>query len=176
MDTRNYRNGSMIVGVLLIVLGVVFFAVTQGAFGISWENMWPLFPALFGLVVLALAFTAHSPTSRALLVAGGTIPFLIGLFFFATTTGVLSWEDQGILWPVYPLIVGVACIAAYFASDREQPWYLWPGGICALVGAAFLTITLTGTPYSYFDKIWPLFLILAGVLLMVVPRARHIGT
>ena len=49
---------------------------------------------------------------RAGLVIGGTIPLLVGAFFFATTIGILSWEDQGRLWPVYLLIVGVAFFRA----------------------------------------------------------------
>ena len=97
---------------------------------------------------------------------------LLGTFFFATTTGVLSWSDQGSLWPIYPLIVGVAFFAAYFASGREQAGYLVPGAILSLVGLVFLGITLTGASYDYIGKIWPIFLIIAGVILLVGPRLR----
>ena len=63
-----------------------------------------------------------------------------------------------------------AVVAAYFASGREQPGYLVPGTILSLVGLVFLGITLTGASYDYIGKFWPIFLIIAGVLLLVGPR------
>jgi hypothetical protein len=122
-----------------------------------------------GAALLLPAFSTSDPKRRGGIVVGGTIPLLVGAFFFATTTGLLSWSDQGSLWPIYPLVVGVAFFAAFFASNHH-PGYLVPGAILVLVGLVFGAITLTNTPYSYIGKIWPIFLIIGGLLVLIVPR------
>src|SRR5437868_1840728 len=127
MDSKQYNYGGVISGAVLIVLGLVFLAATQGFLDLDWGNIWPVLPMLAGAAILAQAFLTDDKKRRAGLWLGGTIPLLVGAFFFATTTGILSWSDQGTLWPVYPLIVGVAFFAAYFASGREQAGLAIPG-------------------------------------------------
>jgi hypothetical protein len=173
MDNRTYRNSSLVGGLLLIVLGLIFFFVTQGTFGLDWSNFWPLIPMIAGVGMLVMAFVADNPKERAGWVIWGTIALLVGAFFMITTTGILSWEDQGTLWPVYPLIVGVAFLAAYVTTGLSQPGFLVPGVILTLVGLVFLGIVFTGSSYDYAGKIWPIFLIIAGILILVLPRARH---
>ena len=90
-----------------------------------------------------------------------------------TTNGILSWSDQGTLWPIYPLVVGLAFLAAYLASGFKMIGYLIPGVILSLVGLVFLGIYWTGAPYEYIGNIWPIFLILAGVLILFLPRVRR---
>jgi hypothetical protein len=175
MESRYYRNGSVISGVMLIMLGLIFFAATQGAFGLDWGNMWPLFPALAGLAMLVMALVADNPKARVGWVLPGTIALLMGGFFVATTSGILSWSDQAVLWPIYPLVVGVAFLAAYVASGFREPGYLIPGAIISLAGLAFLGIMLTGTSYAYIGQIWPIFLILAGVLILILPRMKRMS-
>jgi hypothetical protein len=172
MDTKENNYGGAIGGAILIVLGLVFLAATQGFFSLDWGTIWPLFPMLAGAAGLAQAFLVEDRNRPAGLVLGGMIPLLVGAFFFATTMGLISWSDQGTLWPVYPLIVGVAFFAAYFVSGREQPAYLVPGAILSLVALVFLGIMLTGSSYSLIGRFWPLFLIIAGVLLLIAPRLR----
>lgn len=174
METRNNNLGSLIPGIVLIVLGLVFFAATQGAFNLNWGTIWPAFIMIGGAAVLLQAFLTPDPRRRAGLVLGGTIPLLIGAFFFATTTGLLDWSAQGTLWPIYPLIVGVAFFAAYLTSGLTQTGYVVPGAILTLVGLVFLGVALVGS-YDIMGKIWPIFLILAGVLVLVAPQARRLN-
>ena len=161
MDTRQRDAGTTIGGLVLIVLGVVFFVVTQGAFDLDWGNIWPIFPTLGGLLLLAMAFFSQSATQRNSLVFAGTIPLLLGFFFFATTRDILSWG----LWPIYPLVVGVAFMAAYFSSGFTQRNYLIPGFILVAVGMVFMGIVLADA-YDVLSRIWPIFMIIAGVLLL----------
>jgi hypothetical protein len=173
MNTKQYSNSSVIGGILLIALGLVFFAVTQGFLNLSWGNIWPAFLVIVGVVALAQGFATDDPKRRTGQVFGGTLLTLLGGFFFATTLDLISWGDQGSLWPIYPLIVGVSFFAAYFASGREQNGYLIPAAILTLVGVVFLAFILTGTSYALIGKLWPLFLIIGGVLMLVAPRARQ---
>src|SRR6476620_5412229 len=134
MESKNYRNGSLIGGLALIVLGLVFFAVEQGAFELDWGMAWPFFGILAGLAMLVMALIADNPRARAGWVFPGTIALLLGVFFLLTTNGILSWSDQGTLWPIYPLVVGLAFLAAYLASGFRMIGYLIPGAILSLVG------------------------------------------
>ena len=173
MESKNYSKSSVVGGVVLILLGLIFFVAEQGMFGLDWGSIWPLFPMALGVGLLAMAVVADNPRARAGLVLPGTIALLLGAFFMATTTGILSWSDQGTLWPVYPLIVGVSFLTAYLASGFAQIGYLIPGVILSLVGLVFLGITWAGVSYDYIGKIWPIFLILAGVLILFLPRTRR---
>lgn len=169
METRQVTNGTTIAGIVLILLGIVFFVATQGVFDLNWGTIWPVFPILAGVGILAIAFTADTNAARSGLVIGGTIPLLVGAFFFAITLGLFQWGDMGTLWPVFPIIVGLAFLAAYFAGDREQPGLLWPAAIIGITGLVFLAITGTSVGYGVIAQLWPLLLIAAGVL-MLVPR------
>jgi hypothetical protein len=169
MQTRQVSNGATVAGIILIVLGVVFFVATQGVFDLDWSNIWPIFPMLVGAGIIAIAFTADNPGARAGAVIGGTIPLLVGAFFFAVTMGAFQWGDMGTLWPVFPIIVGLAFVAGYFAGNREQPGLLWPAAIIGGIGVIFLIITATSVGYGIITQLWPLVLIAAGVL-MLIPR------
>jgi hypothetical protein len=173
METRTQNYASMVGGIVLILLGIIFFAVTQGAFDLNWGSIWPIFPMLAGLGLIMLGFTTESPQSRGALVFSGSIPLLVGAFFFATTTGIFSRGDQGTLWPVYPLIVGVAFFAGYLASGMRNVYFLIPGAMLVLVSLVFFAVTLTDS-YDLLGKLWPIFLIAAGVLILVAPAARRV--
>jgi hypothetical protein len=67
---------------------------------------------------------------------------------------------------VFPLIVGVAFFAAYFASGRQQWYYLIPASACTLVAVVFGGLLWSGASYSVLGQVWPIFLIIAGVLLL----------
>lgn len=163
---KSFESINTAVGVLLILLGLVFFVVTQGAFDLNWRTAWPVFPFIAGVFLLVLAYTSPNLYRRGGLVLGGTIPLLIGIFFFMTTTGLLSRNDMDKLWPVFPMIVGIAFFAAYLASERQQWYYLIPGSACTLVGVVFAALLWSGASYSVIGQVWPIFLILAGVLLL----------
>ena len=117
METRQVSNGATVAGIILIVLGIVFFVVTLGAFDLTWSNM-------------------------------------------------------GTLWPVFPIIVGLAFVAGYFAGGREEPGLLWAAAIIGGIGLVFLFITGTAVGYGVLAQLWPIALIILG-LLMLVPRIRR---
>ncbi|HYP41097.1 MAG TPA: hypothetical protein VEX13_12130 [Chloroflexia bacterium] len=171
MNVRPYNNGNMIAGVALILLGLIFFAATQGAFNLNWGTIWPAFPMLAGALGLFQAFTTGDPKRRSGLVFAGTIPFLVGVFFFTITLGLFSWGDMATLWPMFPLIVGVAFFAGYLASGQEEKNFLVPAIALTGLGVVLLAVLQIGGSYSAIAKLWPIFLIIAGVL-MLVPGLR----
>src|SRR5438105_1092480 len=116
MNTKQYTNNNIAGGILLIALGLIFFAATQGVLNLDWGNIWPAFVMLPGVIGIGQAFAVQDSKRRAGQVFGSAILILLGAYFFATTMGVLSWG----LWPIYPLIVGVAFLAAYITSGFEE--------------------------------------------------------
>jgi hypothetical protein len=163
---RRYQSTNPAIGVLLILMGLAFFGVTQGAFDFNARTTWPVFPIMAGVALLALAYTGGNLWRRAGMVLGGTIPLLVGVFFLLFNTGFLPNEMRR-LWPVFPLIVGVAFFSAYFASEGQQRFYLIPGSVLTLVALIFGAILWSGHSYGSIGQVWPIFLILAGVLLLL---------
>jgi hypothetical protein len=151
MNTRNFNTVGVMGGALLILLGLVFFAATQGIFGLTWGNIWPIYPVILGLLPLGQAFATSDPARRGWLAASGTFLILLGLYFFTFTLDYFAWGDQGTLWPVYVLIGGVALLAGYVASRFEKYAYLVTGGIITAAGALLLAGSLSGVLYNWFD-------------------------
>lgn len=164
---KSLDNTNTAIGVLLILMGLAFFVVTQGVVDLNWRTIWPVFPTITGVFLIALAYTSPNLQRRAGLVLSGTTPLLVGVFFFLMNTGVLSRSDMGKLWPVFPLIVGIAFFAAYFVSERQQRFYLIPGAILTLVALVFGALLWSGGSYGTIGQVWPIFLIIAGVLLLL---------
>jgi hypothetical protein len=174
METRQYNAGSMIGGALLIVLGLIFLAFTQNLFGLEWSDVgsfWPFFPMLGGLFLIVPALAVRNSSARGSMVFAGSVPFLVGLFFLSITRGFFTWGDHETLWPVHPLIVGVSFLLGYAASGFKHVYFLAPGLIITTVALVFFAITLTAS-YDVLGTFWPLFLILAGLALLI-PTARR---
>lgn len=170
MSSDSTNSAKLIGGILLIVLGLIFFGMTQGLLNVSWGALWPIFLVVGGIVGLTRAFETDSPTRRAGAVLGSSIVLLMGAFFFATTLGLLAWDDHKALWPVYPLIVGIALLAGYFASGRVRANFLTAGLVVSAASLVFLVLSLTSTSYSTLGRLWPLFLIAVGIMLVVQQR------
>lgn len=180
MDSKQMRGSSVTVGLVLIVLGLFFFATTQGIipgtwFNLNWEVIWPVMMIMLGAAIFVGALSRVGQP-RAAAATFGSLVVLLGAFFFATTVGFISWEDQGRLWPIYPLTLGVALLIGYLMSGLEQRGYLISGLLVASIGLVLLVVALTNT-YLYLSQIWPLALMFLGVLMIVrrptqTPRHR----
>lgn len=191
METRRSNNGYLVAGLLLILLGGVFLVATFGVAGLNWDTIWPVFIMLVGLGPLVTAFTEHQddPRRRALPVMISSFLLMLGVFFFATTLEYFSWSDQGKLWPVYIIIIGIAALAGYLASGLNRFEYLATGIVLSLVGGGFLAATLFGAldniHWAWFDNIstwfegswaatwWPIFPIAVGLILLAASAMTH---
>jgi len=153
MKSRQYTdNTGLLGGAVLIMLGFVFFFATTGLFGLDWGNFWPVFLTIAGLCFIVAAFMAQ-PGNRPGYVVVGVILILLSMFFFATTLEMgITWSDQGVLWPVYPLIFGVALLAGYVASGWERVGFLVTGAIMTVLSGILLVLTGTNWLYSFFDN------------------------
>ncbi len=133
------------------------------------DQLWPIFPTLAGVgMLLGFLLGGMKDPGR---VFSGTVAFGVGLFFFLFTLGPLEWEQMGVLWPVFPLIVSIAFLWTWVAGLGRKPGLLVPAFINGTVGVLGLFFTLT--PLSGFIGEWiatigwPIILILVGGCLVV---------
>ncbi len=151
------RMGNVWAGLGLIGLGIAFVIAQL----IGWDRIWPLFPMLGGLSFLAwYVFTGFKDAG---LVFVGIAGLLGGLFFFGFTLGIWEWDQMRDLWPVFPLIGGVAFVALFFAERARDMGTLGVGCAALIVGAVGLAFTF-GLVSREIWRLWPLLLILMGVL------------
>lgn len=100
-------------GLVLILLGVIFFIAQNGMFGVTWANMWGAF--LFGLGVLLilqalmrLVLPDYRHGVFGLLV-GGIVLMAIGTMPF----GGANWSQW---WPLGLIAIGIALLVQQFAG------------------------------------------------------------
>ncbi len=100
-------------GLVLILLGVIFFITQNGMFGVTWSNMWGAFlMGLGGLLILQALVRLVMPDYRrgALgLVIGGIVLIAIGTIPF----GGASWAQW---WPLGLIAIGIALLVQQFAG------------------------------------------------------------
>lgn len=161
------QQSALWTGLGLIGLGVAFLLAQF----IGWDRIWPLFPLLGGLAFLA-GYVASGFRDGGLVFVG-VLAALIGLFFFGFSFGVWEWAQMADLWPVFPLIAGVAFLALFLAERPRDAGTLGVGCAALIVGAVGLAVT-----YGYLGadiwRLWPLLLVLAGVIGLVGALAQFL--
>jgi hypothetical protein len=156
-------------GLIMIAVGAWFLLRTLGFRLPGMGQMWPIFPTLVGLsMFVGWLFTGNKRENHGIMIPA-TINLLIGLFFFGFTMGVFPWSAMGVLWPVFPLIVGISFFVAWVFSLFSNWGLLIPGGITATVGIVGLGFTLSAQSglFAWIVRLWPLALIALGVLVLV---------
>lgn len=154
------QQSALWTGLGFIGLGIAFLLAQL----IGWDRIWPIFPLLGGLAFLVGYVASGFRESGFVFV--GVLAALIGLFFFGFSLGFWEWGEMRYLWPVFPLIAGVAFIALFLAERARDAGTLGVGCAAFIVGAAGLAVT-----YGYVGadiwRLWPLLLILAGLVGLV---------
>lgn len=154
-------QGRLIPGVILIVLGIVFLLPRLG---IDFGNLWPLLVVAPGIAFLVYYVLSKNKEDKAGIMIPAVITLLLGLFLLYQNLS--NWSDADKLWPVYPLIVGISFYVFYLAGGRKEKGILIPANILALVGVGFLFLN-----FLTFN-LWPLFLIIAGLVLILLPYRK----
>lgn len=165
---RSERNGVVIWGLIMIAAGGWFLLRSMGIRLPGMGEMWPIFPILVGCsIFLSWLFSTDKRANHGVMIPV-TINVLIGLFFFAFTLGIVPWSAMGFLWPVFPLIVGIAFLVAWVFSLFSNWGLLIPAGITATVGIVGLGFTLSGQSelFGWIVRFWPLALIALGVVVL----------
>ncbi len=157
-EVSSNKWGNMIGGLIVIAIGVWFLLGSLGVNLPSIGRLWPIFPALGGLAFL-VAYYMGSENDAGFLIPG-VGGFLTGIFFFFFTFGVFEWAEMGRLWPIFPLIGGIAFVAVWLADGRKEFGYLVPAGGGLGVGIIGLIFTFGGINLANY---WPVILIVIGL-------------
>jgi hypothetical protein len=145
-------------GLLLIAVGGLLLLSNLGFLDIF--GFWPLL-----IVVVGLAFFLMWVKDRGNY--GLLMPFAV-----LTITGLLflyceyeGWWRMQDLWPVFVLAPGVGFILMYALGEKDKG-LLVPGTILLATGTVFLSLNRWSGPW------WPVILILAGIIILLVgPKA-----
>jgi hypothetical protein len=163
------RKGVLVPGLVLIAVGVWFLIRSLGYNLPGMAQMWPVFPVIVGLSMFVTWLVSPDKLERHGLMIPAVINFLVGVFFFGFTLSFFQWSDMADLWPVFPLIVGVAFIVAWIFSLFRDWGMLIPGGITAGVGIVGLAYTLyeQNAVIAPLLPYWPVLLIGFGLLILI---------
>jgi hypothetical protein len=101
---------------------------------------------------------------------------LIGLGAVLLLARWVGWEK---IWPVFPLLGGLAFLAGYAASGFKETGLVFVGTVAVLIGLFFFGFTLGFWEWADMVRLWPVFLLIGGlafVLLFAVDRKHDVGT
>jgi hypothetical protein len=159
----------LIPGLVLIGLGAWFLVRALGVNLPGMAAMWPVFPTIVGLSLFVGWIVTPNRRANHGMMIPAVINFLVGVFFFGFTFGFFEWGEMGVLWPVFPLIVGVAFFVAWLFSGLQDWGMLVPGAITAGVGIVGLGFTLFGQVEAIASllRFWPVLLIGLGILVLL---------
>jgi hypothetical protein len=175
------RRGTVITAVIFIGIGAYLLLANLNVIPpYPITQMWPGIVVLVGILFwLGYIFGKDHDPGLAFI---GTIVTLVGLFFFLFTFNVdllglgrVDWSEMRLLWPAFPLIVGVAFVVLWAAGGFRDWGVLIPAGVLLLVGFGGFAFTLGNVPvFQNVLQWWPLLLIFFGIIILVqsVTRSR----
>lgn len=163
MDSN--RKGNLVVGLLLLLLGGWFLA---GQFFpqlndlIKIDVSWPLLVVGLGLFFLIMGVLLRAP---GLAVPASILGGIGGILYYQNQTG--DWESWSYAWTLIPGFVGLGVLLNNLLEGR-----LWQGvkeGVGLMLFSLFMFGIFSGFMGGpeIFSKLWPLFLIGAGVWMLL---------
>lgn len=151
----------------LVLMGLGFWFLLDRFMGPlpGIEALWPVILLLVGAAAL-LRFIFSGLRDHHAVMSGATC-ILLGWFFLLFTVGPLDLDRLDIWWPAFPMIVGLAALAAFAASLGTHLRYLRTAIICLAVGVVGFLFTF-GLAAGYLGDLgWPLLLIAVGAIFVV---------
>lgn len=151
------KRPSILPGVFLIILGVIFLLGNMGAFKISPDVFWAIIVILIGAIFWVWFLLDRT---RVTLLMPGTVLITIGIvFYYCAAT---DWEAIKHLWPFFILAPAFGFYMMYLFGKRE-PGILIPAGILTVIGVVQILQSFDwGMRY-----IWPSALIVIGAILLL---------
>ena len=161
------KRSSVVGGTILIVLGVVFLLAQlfpRFANIINISLQWPLIIVAVGLAFLLGALLGTPP----LAIPGSIVTGVGGILYYQNLSG--NWESWSYIWALIPGFVGIGLILmSTLASGDEKPRR--EGFRLLLISAAlFVTFGLFFSGIADGGRLWPIFLIGAGVYSLIKRR------
>jgi hypothetical protein len=159
-------------GVLLIVLGALFFVVQAVGFELG-RFGWPFFVIVPGLALFGVGLAAGDPTGERITPLGVAVT-MVGVILLYQNS-VDHFESWAYAWAlVFPTSTGLGQMV--YGSLKGRREMVMTGGRSALIGAALfvvgafffeLVVGISGLGIGLDRFGWPLGLVLVGIVLLV---------
>ena len=154
-----------VVGVSLLIAGLYAALVAVGIPLPRADQLWPVFP-IWGGSLFLLGYLLN--TRNFGLVLPGAAAVMVGVFFFPFAFGMWSWDLMERLWPVFPLIGGLAFFAMWLAAFAQACGTSRSSRHGASRPALWgLSFTLTPLSQLLTTIGWPVFVLAAGSILVL---------
>jgi LiaF transmembrane domain len=87
---------------------------------------------------------------------------LLGVYFLLSELGIgiPGWDR---IWPIFPLVGGLASLVNYVFGSRRDPGVVFVGTAAMLVGLWFFFITLGPLDYRDLETWWPVFVLIGSI-------------
>ena len=146
------KKTNYLFGLFLLFIGVLLILANFGVIEIAWDNLWPLFLLIPG-IVFELSYFIYRKDA-GLLVPGGIL-ITYGLLFLVNVN--YGWHLMDNLWPIFPLGVAIGLFQLYLFGGREKG-LLIPVGILGAVSLFFLVNNLLFVDFR----------LIAGIILVLI--------
>lgn len=157
------KRGSIIGGIILILLGV-FFLLLQFFPGLAdlfnLSQQWPLIIIGAGVLFLLGALFGNPPLAMPGMIISGTGLIL----YYQNTTG--NWGSWAYIWALYPVFVGVGLMMMHALQGNWRQG-LREGGGLVLIGVV-LYVVFAGffNGFGGIGRFWPILIIVGGLWLL----------
>ncbi len=151
------QYGRMTTGVLLIALGIL---ALLGNIGIS-DLLGEALVAIIGCLFMAVYFVGKQPWA----IYPGAFTLPVGIVILLAARGL----DMDVWWPLFVAAPGVSFLIIRSAGTWNR-WATWPGSFLVLIAGIMFAFSSGTISWLYIDvigKLWPIALILLGLLLIV---------
>jgi hypothetical protein len=103
--------------------------------------------------------------------------FVAGLVLIALGAVLLiaQWIGWDRIWPIFPLLGGLAFLAAYVVGGFREAGFVFVGLAATLVGLFFFGFSLGYWEWAEMSRLWPVFLIIGGVAFIALFVAEGTG-
>lgn len=159
-------------GVLLIVLGTLFFVGLAAGFDLG-RFAWPFFVIIPGLAVSGAGLAVGGPTGERTTPIGAAVTMLGVILLYQNTAD--HFESWAYAWAlVFPTSTGLGRMI--YGSLKGSKEMVATGGRSAAIGAALflvgtfffeLVVGVSGFGFGLGSFGWPLGLVVAGIMLLV---------
>ncbi len=169
-------RASVAAGTTLIVIGILFFLIQVLGLALNIDMAalaWPFFVIIPGLVIFVIALFLPAETGLGFGMFGAMVTMSGLILLYQNLTS--HWESWAYVWAlIAPTSAGVAQLIFGLLRGRRE-WtrsgfnLITIGLAIFLVGAAFfeLVIGISGFRFAWSGIVWPLLLILLGVILLL---------
>lgn len=122
------------IAVVILLVGVLLLVMNLMDVPFTFDKMWPAIPIVIGLMMLLKVKTDYGVVFPATILIG------VGAIFYIDNLQLLgSGVNMGQLWPLFPIVVGLAFVALY--AFKPGDWgVLIPAAACLITGSVFMSM------------------------------------